>query len=190
MILLALIVAVAIHKMVNHPIQEAVIVDSPAYGSDIMPVMRSDLTYTVPDNFKPINCSLDDETQEFAYYIAKARNIDFTFMMAVMDVESGFDCNTISSTGDYGLFQINKKNHEWLKEELGIDDFLDPYQNIIAGSYILERLFEKYEDTTLVLMAYNMGESGASVLWDAGIYETDYTRAVFETVENLQWGEA
>ena len=68
--------------------------------------------------------------------------------------------------------QINTVNHEWLQEKLGITDFLDPYQNTRSGIYILRTLFEKYQDTAKVLMAYNMGEDGAKKLWDKGIYDT------------------
>lgn len=74
--------------------------------------------------------------------------------------------------------QINQKNHEWLSNAVGVTDFLDPYQNIQAGIYILGTLFEKYDDPHKVLMAYNMGESGASKLWDQGIYQSKYSQRV------------
>ena len=44
--------------------------------------------------------------------------------------------------------------------------------------FILRKLFEKYEDPELVLMAYNMGEDGAKTLWEQGIFETNYTKSV------------
>lgn len=53
--------------------------------------------------------------------------------------------------------------------------FTDPYQNIRAGVFVLRKLFERYQDTNMVLMAYNMGEDGADRLWEKGIYSTDYT---------------
>jgi hypothetical protein len=54
-----------------------------------------------------------------------------------------------------------------------------------AGVYVLWKLFEKYGDADLVLMAYNMGEHGAARLWDRGIYETDSTRKVSEYQEEF-----
>ena len=134
-------------------------------------------------DFKPVDCSLDVEVQEFIYYLALGYNIDFNFVMAVIAHESDYRADIISSTNDYGLMQINKCNHEWLSEALGITDFLDPYQNVMAGVYMLHNLFEKYEDAPLVLMAYNMGESGAKRLWDKGIYETKYSRAIIQKLE-------
>lgn len=137
-------------------------------------------------NFQPIKCKLDEDTQEFAYYIAEAYNIDFSLIMAIMKVESNYKPDTVSSTNDYGLMQINKCNHAMLKDKLGINDFLDPEQNIRAGCYILRKLFEKYKDVGLVLMAYNMGESGASKLWDAGICLTEYSRKVLKAQAKIE----
>jgi soluble lytic murein transglycosylase-like protein len=76
--------------------------------------------------------------------------------------------------------QINKCNHEWLLNVLGITDFLDPEQNIRAGVFVLRKLFEGYTDPELVLMCYNMGETGASRLWNKGIYSTKYTEYILK----------
>ena len=106
--------------------------------------------------------------------------------MGLIQTESTFNSDIVSSTNDYGLMQINTVNHGWLQEKLGIKDFLDPYQNTRSGIYILRNLFEKYEDPAKVLMAYNLGETGAKKLWDKGIYETDYTRKVFNNIEQFK----
>lgn len=44
--------------------------------------------------------------------------------------------------------------------------------------FILRKLFEKYEAPEKVLMAYNLGESGAKALWDKGVFETNYSKSV------------
>ena len=84
----------------------------------------------------------------------------------------------MSGTGDYGIMQINTVNHEWLREELGITDFLDAEQSIDAGTEMLARLSEKYSDPHKVLMAYNMGEGGAAKLWAQGITSSEYSRDI------------
>ena len=76
--------------------------------------------------------------------------------------------------------QINEMNHPYLTEQLGITDFTEPHNNIRSGMFILRKLFEKYETPEKVLMAYNMGEYGASILWDQGIFESNYSRKVLE----------
>lgn len=140
-------------------------------------------SYEVPTEFIPIDCKLDEDVQAFTYSMAQAYNIDFEFLMAVMFNESAFNPDCISKTNDYGLMQINKCNHKWLSEELGITDYLDPYQSIIAGTYIFGGLFEKYgDDTNKVLMSYNMGDDTARRLWNQGIYETSYTRNIGATL--------
>jgi hypothetical protein len=133
--------------------------------------------------FTPIDCALSEEVQEFTFYLCEGYYIDFPFAMAVMFCESSFRADIVSGTNDSGLMQINVKNHKWLSERLGLDDIIDPYQNIRAGLYILRGLFEKYDDPAKVLMAYNMGEYGASVLWEQGITETTYSRKVLQQAD-------
>ena len=125
-------------------------------------------------DFIPLNCKLDEATQQFTFYLCKGYDIDWTLVMALMQKESSFRSDIISSTGDYGLMQINKCNHEWLEETIGVTDFLDKEQNIRAGVFVLRKLFEEYTDPNLVLMAYNMGSNGAEKLWNKGIYSTPY----------------
>lgn len=130
--------------------------------------------------FVPLNVNMDEDLQEFIYCLSYGYNIDFPFIMGLMQKESNFQADIISKTNDYGLMQINTINHKWLTEKFGFNDYLDPYQNTRAGLYILRKLFEKYEDPAKVLMAYNMGETGAKKLWNKGIFETDYTNEVLK----------
>lgn len=148
--------------------------------------LSSDWTSGAELGFIPLEVGLDEDLQEFIYCLSYVYNIDFPFVMGLIQTESAFNSDIVSSTNDYGLMQINTVNHEWLQEKLGIKDFLDPYQNTRSGIYMLRNLFEKYEDPAKVLMAYNLGETGAKKLWDKGIYETDYTRKVFNNIEQFK----
>ncbi len=125
-------------------------------------------------DFIPLNCKLDKETQQFTFYLCKGYDIDWTLVMALMQKESSFRSDVISATDDYGLMQINKCNHKWLTDTIGVTDYLDKEQNIRAGVFVLRKLFEEYTDPNLVLMAYNMGADGAETLWNKGIYTTPY----------------
>lgn len=128
--------------------------------------------------FVPLNVPMDKNLQEFVYCLSYGYNIDFPLVMAVINQESSFRTDIVSDTNDVGLMQINKINHQWLNERLGITDFTNPHQNTRAGIFILRKLFEKYEEPSKVLMAYNLGEDGAKKLWNKGIYETDYSRSI------------
>ena len=130
--------------------------------------------------FIPLDVPMEEDTQEFIYCLSYGYNIDFPLVMALIETESSFKVDAISETNDYGLMQINKVNHEWLTERLGVTDFLDPYENIRSGIFIIRKLFEKYGNVEKVLMAYNLGETGAARLWGKGIYETAYSNKIME----------
>lgn len=105
--------------------------------------------------------------------------------LAVMKVESNFNPNVISSTNDYGLMQINGVNHEWLQNNLGELDFLNPYDSITAGVYMLGLLYDKYDDNHTVLMAYNFGEGGMRKAKNNGYYSSKYSRKVMKVKEEF-----
>jgi len=145
--------------------------------------LSEDWTSGAELGFIPLEVELNEELQEFIYCLSYGYNIDYAFVMGLIQAESEFNPGIISSTNDYGLMQINKINHGWLKDQLGITDFLEPYQNIRSGLYILRNLFEKYEEPELVLMAYNMGENGAAKLWNKGIYKSNYSTKVLNNAQ-------
>ena len=126
--------------------------------------------------FTPLDCELSEELQEFTYYMCRAYYIDFDFAMSLMFSESSFNAAAVSQDGhDFGLMQIRDCNN----------DLLNPYENIRAGLYILRGLFEKYNDSSKVVMAYKMGEYGASVLWDKGVYETTASQRVLAQADKF-----
>lgn len=129
------------------------------------------------------NISLSDELQEFLWYICKMYNIDYHLVLAIIDVESGFNTDVINY-GNYGLMQINEVNHKWLQDELLIgSDFLNPYNNLLSGCYFLSLIANKYDSYNEILMVYNIGESGANKLFQQNIYSTSYTNKVKEKYE-------
>lgn len=130
--------------------------------------------------FVPLDVPINEDLQEFIYYLSEGYEIDFTFVMALIQQESSFRVDVISGSNDYGLMQVNKKNHALITEALGVTDFLEPYNNVRSGMFILRKLFEKYETPEKVLMAYNLGESGASRLWEQGIFEINYSKNILQ----------
>ena len=77
--------------------------------------------------------------------------------------------------------QINEGNHEWLSETLGVTDFLDPYQSIRCGVFMLSSYLHKYDDVQKALVCYNKGE-GAVI---DGTYSTDYSQCVVSDWDKL-----
>ena len=110
----------------------------------------------------------------------------YELVLAMMWQESNYTPDIVSATDDYGIMQINACNHEWLSDLLGTTNFLDVYQNIDAGTYIISKMLLKYGDEHKALMAYNMGENGAALNWDAGIYTSSYSRGIIAKREAIK----
>lgn len=113
---------------------------------------------------------LSDELQDWIRSLCEENEIPMALVMAIIDQESDFRADLISGTDDYGIMQINACNHEKMVEMFGITDFLDPYQNVQCGIYIISGHLQKTEgDVELALMRYNCGATGARRLWEKGV---------------------
>lgn len=132
--------------------------------------------------------ALDASMQRWTHTMCESYGIGdkYTLVLAIMQVESGYNASAVSSTNDYGLMQINECNHDALRETLSIVDFLDPQQNIEAGVYMISTLLSKYESDEKALMAYNLGEGGAATLWDYGKYSTRYVEEVLAAQKQIE----
>lgn len=126
------------------------------------------------------NVGLPAELQTYTYTVCNEYGIPeyYELMLALMQHESNFVDTVVSSTSDYGLAQINKINHEWLEEELGLTDMLNPYQNIRAGVYFLSTYIHKYDDLAAALMCYNLGEPAATECFKRGVRSTTYSDSI------------
>jgi len=118
-----------------------------------------------PAGFRYYNINLSNELQVYAYNMATRYGVPYELFLAMMYVESGFQPHKISSTNDYGMCQINISNHSYLTRQLGVTNFLDPYQNIQAGAFFLARYFKSWgatvsDQATLELHALNSYNRG------------------------------
>lgn len=146
------------------------------FRTGLFPVWKTEIS----ENFKLLNIPLDEDLQQFIYYLCSQYNVDYALVIALIEQESGFDIDAIGDGINYGLMQIHVINHEWLSNKLGITDYLDPYQNVQAGIYMLADLLGKYDNIEQVLMAYNSGETGAKRLWDNGVVTTNYSKDILQ----------
>lgn len=81
-------------------------------------------------------------------------NVPEALIYKVIETESYFNTNCVSSAGATGLMQIMPFNNEYL----GISDATDPYQNIMGGVKLLKQYIDMYDgDLKLGLAAYNAG---------------------------------
>lgn len=143
------------------------------------------VTESTDDHYILYDIPLSKELQNYTQDVCEEYGVSYPLALAVMNRESRYQADAVSKTSDYGIMQINQGNHEWLEEELGITDWLDPEQNILAGVYVLSQ-FSEYEDPHQILMSYNCGPTGAKRLWADGVYSTAYSRAVVEVLDGLE----
>ena len=144
-------------------------VEVPVYESNMLVDTADVFLYDVP---------LSDSLQRYIYEICADESVPVTLVMAMIEHESGFNPEVISSTDDYGLMQINAVNLDRLEKNNRCADLLNPYQNVFCGISIIGSYIEKYEELDKALMAYNMGNYGAQKAWENGVTSSNYSNKI------------
>jgi soluble lytic murein transglycosylase len=94
---------------------------------------------------------------------SKVNDVDPSFVLAVIAIESRFRPEAVSRAGAVGLMQIMPTTGEMLADEIGFESYSeeglkDPDVNIRLGTYYIGKLQKQYGNDVLVLAAYNVGE--------------------------------
>lgn len=141
---------------------------------------ENNLYYIIDDGYR---FDISEEWQDYLWDKCVEYEITdyYELIFAQIYHESGWNPEAVSGTEDYGLMQINKSNHRWLKDILDITDFLDPYESIDAGVYMMSSYLKKYNDAQKALVCYNMGESKVK----RGITSSQYSKGVIKDMDNL-----
>lgn len=131
---------------------------------------------------KSLDVALDAETQ---WAIFEACEYDpglFSLVMAIAEHESEFQSDLQGDNGQsLGMMQINTRWHTGRMEALGVTDLTDPVQCAIVAIDYLQELESRYgfePESEALLMAYNMGPSGARKALNEGRTSTDYSREI------------
>jgi soluble lytic murein transglycosylase-like protein len=90
---------------------------------------------------------------------SQAARIDPLLVLAVIEVESGWDPAALSGRGARGLMQLREPTlrRELERAGLELEDPHDPVANVLAGVRYLRRLLDAFGRQELALMAYNAG---------------------------------
>jgi hypothetical protein len=90
---------------------------------------------------------------------AEAARIDPLLVLAVIQIESGYDPSVVSSAGALGLMQLLPATLQREVKGAGMDagDPHGPVANVRAGVRYLVRCLHSYPDHDVALMAYNAG---------------------------------
>jgi soluble lytic murein transglycosylase-like protein len=111
-------------------------------------------------------------------------SIDKCLVMAVIDVESGFNAGAVSSAGAQGLMQIMPSTGK----DLDLVDPFNPTENIDAGIRYLRFLLDKFPDRRLAIAAYNAGPNAVEKYGGIPPYsETqDYVKKVYARLQHYE----
>jgi soluble lytic murein transglycosylase-like protein len=110
-----------------------------------------------------------EDLRELASRYAGEYNIDEELVRAVIQVESGWKPDAVSSKGAKGLMQLMPRTAAML----GVEDAFDPEENIEGGVKYLARLTDKYGgDVEMALAAYNAGPARVDAAGGAPFSET------------------
>ena len=135
-----------------------------------------------PDKIKPLEIPLEAETQWAIYVACEYDPGLFSLVMAIAEHESEFQPDLQGDNGQsIGMMQINTKWHTGRMEALGVTDLTDPVQCAAAAIDYLQELESRYgfePESEALLMAYNMGPSGARKALNEGRTSTDYSREI------------
>lgn len=128
---------------------------------------------------------LDAEVQHHIAELCTVYDIDASLVLAVIETESMYKTDAIGDGGRAeGLFQIHERWHFDRMKKLGVDDLLDPVQNVSVGVDFLDEMLDKGYGVEWSLMAYNGGEVYAHKHRDAGEI-TKYVEDVLEAKEEI-----
>ncbi len=90
---------------------------------------------------------------------AQAARVDPLLVLALIEIESGFDLGAMSGRGARGLMQLRETTmrREVQRAGLSYDGPHDPITNVQAGVRYLRRLLDAFGREDVALMAYNAG---------------------------------
>lgn len=131
---------------------------------------------------------LDANLQNYIMYLCDEYCVSASLVMAVIERESSFDTSAIGDNGrSFGLMQIQEHHHSERMDRLGVDNLLNPYQNVLVGIDILAEKLANYDTVGEALTAYNAGDSGAyKHYFSKGIYASNYAEEIIKRAEELE----
>jgi soluble lytic murein transglycosylase len=95
-------------------------------------------------------------------FVSEKYDVKPELIAGIVFSESGFKQYSISNKGALGLMQLMPNTASWLCETMNIpynqDLLFNPLYNLDIGAFYLSYLIEKFEETNVVLAAYNAGE--------------------------------
>lgn len=135
-----------------------------AYESDAAPPSQAVLedssaqaAYTTGSSTAPVSVRADTY-DAIVQSAASAYGLEPNLIKAVIQAESSFRPEAVSSSGAEGLMQLKPGT----AGSLGVTDSFDPAQNIMGGAAYIRKQLDRFGDLRLALAAYNTGPGAIS----------------------------
>lgn len=97
--------------------------------------------------------------QDYILTASLTYNVKPEVIASVINAESSFNSEAVSSKGAVGLMQVMPSTAEYLAQQLNLStyDLFEPEINIMLGSYYLSYLIDQFGDLKIAVCAYNAG---------------------------------
>jgi soluble lytic murein transglycosylase len=106
-------------------------------------------------------------TANTLYEASREHDVDYRLVLAIMEAESNYDHDAVSTRGARGIMQIRPILADFLSKDVGItftddEDLHEPDYNIKLGVYYLSWLNNRgFDDAKHMVHAYNVGHNRA-----------------------------
>lgn len=132
--------------------------------------------YHIPEKYAMEGGCFPLEVQRYTYVVCGNYDVDYTLVLAMIEVASAYCNDAVSECGAVGYMQVIEKWHKDRMERLNVDDLSNPYFNIIVGVDYMAELLERYPEEVAVGY-YNMGYKAVE-FWNNGKIITSYAEKV------------
>lgn len=128
----------------------------------------------------------DESLKSVCDYVGEQTGVSSIILQSIVYVESNGKVDATGYSNDCGLCQIIPKYSYERMKRLGVNDIYDPYSNVLVCADIIKDNQKcKYgSDIYFVLMAYNMGQRGATKPYESG-HISDYAKKVMARAKEL-----
>lgn len=124
------------------------------------------------------------QIQQMIIDTANRHGVDPDLMLAIAQMESGFNHRAVSPANAIGAMQVIPASGDWASSLVGRElNLLDPQDNITAGTVIMRALLRAADDEDEAIAGYYQGLAGVH---QHGMYPD--TRHYVDTVQALRRG--
>ena len=134
--------------------------------------------------------TITEEQKEMIEEISASFGLDEEMITRMIETESSFKEDAVSTAGCIGLMQIDPQWHQdrLAKYEYQTADLYDAYANIVIGCDYLAELSVKHKDMGFALMVYNQGYKSAKKTLERYGYSSYAKRILYgEEREKKAW---